>query len=300
MWTSTSKKCVRAGVPSGSRVALLAAMIGSVTISCIADPGTRRELASSDVLVAEPGNSAAPPPNPEAEGAPETAGAIANDDDLASKADVRPPVSDLDDRKIPWTANPVLEWLQTIWDGVEHSRYTPIPRVEPQSGRFDFDCSALVAWVLSRATPFAYEALRRDLDHRPLARDFFYEIAYAPMNGGRRGWKRISRLSEAKPGDVVAWLRPRHVRARETGHVAFLAQSPVPLETRENHYLVRIIDSTSRPHDDDTRGPGGDGFGAGTLLLVTDAEEAPVKLGWNGASSKSLVETRIAIGRPLR
>jgi hypothetical protein len=62
---------------------------------------------------------------------------------------------------------------------------------------------------------------------------------------------------------------------------------------------VRVVDTTSLLHDEDTR-VDGTGFGMGTILLVVDAETgAPRAYGWVGLRWRAF-ETAIAIGRPVR
>jgi len=62
--------------------------------------------------------------------------------------------------------------------------------------------------------------------------------------------------------------------------------------------LVRVADSTSLLHDEDTRA-GRSGFGLGTILLVADPETgAPIAYGWVALRWRSF-ETPIALARPL-
>jgi hypothetical protein len=63
-------------------------------------------------------------------------------------------------------------------------------------------------------------------------------------------------------------------------------------------FLVRVADSTSLLHQDDTR-EGRNGFGFGTILVLTDSSGAPTRYGWMGLRGWTF-ETRIAIGRPTR
>jgi hypothetical protein len=154
-------------------------------------------------------------------------------------------------------------------------------------------------WVLRRAAPVARRSVGGRAQHRPLARDFHHLIASVSAGVDRGGWRRVSRVDEALPGDVVAWIKPAEVPSRNTGHVAFIVRSPVRLPGYENAYLVRIADSTSLYHDSDTRAPGlTTGFGFGTILLISDDRGAPVAYGWVGTRAR-VFETKIALGRAL-
>ena len=54
--------------------------------------------------------------------------------------------------------------------------------------------------------------------------------------------------------------------------VGVVRSAPVPVPTLPRAYLVRIVDSTSEPHQDDTRRDGRTGLGEGTMLFLTDDE----------------------------
>jgi hypothetical protein len=201
------------------------------------------------------------------------------------------------DANIDWDENPSMRVLGKIAASLEESEYSHALFVNEKHGVYRFDCSSMVQWVLRRSAPTAASAIAWKLDGRPLARDFQRRIARAPAEKSKNGWRRIARVSDAKPGDVIAWLKPAEIDSPNTGHVAFVVLAPVLAPGYENAYLVRIADSTSLLHDDDTR-VGRSGFGLGTILVVTDAEtDAPVAYGWVGLRWRAF-ETDIAIGRP--
>ncbi len=106
-------------------------------------------------------------------------------------------------------------------------------------------------------------------------------------------------MVDIEPGDVVAWLKPDVIRSPNTGHVAFAVHRPALAPGYRNACLVRVADSTSLLHADDTR-VGRNGFGLGTILLVADPETgAPIAYGWVALRWRSF-ETPIAIGRPVK
>lgn len=196
----------------------------------------------------------------------------------------------------------ILERVERIAETLRHSEYSHVTRVNEAEGRYVFDCSGFVAWVLRRAAKGAHHSvLSRSKHGRPLARDYYWEIARTRQNAAR-GWARVDRVADALPGDVVAWLKPPEVRSAITGHVAFIVAPPEPSQTVEGGYLVRIADASRYYHDDDAREAlGRTGFGVGTILLVTDPESgAPTAYGWFGDRSAWIRDAQIAIGRPLR
>ena len=203
-----------------------------------------------------------------------------------------------DDSHIDWEENSTMRVLGKIAATLEESEYSNGLFVNEKRGIYRFDCSGMAQWVLRRSAPTAAAAIAWKLDGRPLARDFQRRIARTPTDRPRSGWRRIARVSDARPGDVIAWLKPIEIESPNTGHVAFIVLSPVLAPGYENAYLLRIADSTSLLHDDDTR-VGRSGFGFGTILVVTDPEtDAPIAYGWVGLEWRAF-ETAIAIGRPI-
>jgi hypothetical protein len=207
------------------------------------------------------------------------------------------PLGPLDDAGIDWNANPVMKRLGAMSTSLTESAYQNATQVNEKRGVYRFDCSGMVQWVLARAAPRAAWTTAYGLPRRPLARDFQRRIARAPAERERGGWRRLPRVADLRPGDVVAWLKPAEIDSPNTGHVAFVLLPPVLAPGYDNAYLVRIADSTRLLHDDDTRF-GRNGFGFGTILLVSDPESgAPVAYGWAALRWRAF-ETAIALGRP--
>jgi hypothetical protein len=205
----------------------------------------------------------------------------------------------LSDAEIPWEANQVLRTLGKIAETLNSSTYSPTIRVNQVEGVYDFDCSGMADWVLRRATPQARRSVGYKLMSRPLARDFHRAIASVPVGMTRGGWRRIARVDEAEPGDIVAWIKPAEVPSRNTGHVGFVVRTPARVSGYHNAFFVRIADSTSLYHDRDSREAGlTTGFGFGTILLIADDQGAPMAYGWVGTRAR-VFETKIAIGRAL-
>jgi len=196
----------------------------------------------------------------------------------------------------------ILEVLARIEETARVTRYIHRTRIDARRGIYLFDCSAMAGWVMQRAVPQARRAVTGNQDRRPLARDFYRSIARL-RPGQRRGpWYRVPTVAQARPGDIVAWVRPRWFPSKNTGHVAFVVADPKPNPGPVPGQLVRIADSTRLPHERDTRGEGRSGFGTGTLLLATDPTGQPTGYGWFGSVSRRdwIIPTRIVIGRALR
>lgn len=198
----------------------------------------------------------------------------------------------------------ILERVARIAETLRDSKYNHATVVDEREGRYEFDCSGFVTWVLRRTAPGAHAALlSRALKQRPLARDYYWEIAKAPAGEKTpRGVRRIPRIADAEPGDIVAWLKPAQLRSPHTGHVGFLLERPRPVPELEHAYVVRIADASSYQHDEDDRfGTGRTGFGSGVILLIADPQTGePQAYGWFGVRSAYVLETSIALGRVTR
>ena len=193
----------------------------------------------------------------------------------------------------------VVAALEDIRSTLRSTRYDHDTRIDPRAGRYHFDCSTMAAFVLARAAPRARAALPGG---RPLAVDFWRTIRDAPAAGSRNGWRRVPRIADARPGDVLAWPRPRWFVSNNTGHVAFVAAAPT---VTPRGVLVRVTDATSVGHQDDPRRRDGGptGFGQGTLLIATDPLTGEgTAYGWIGDQTPPawMVETPVRVGRPVR
>lgn len=198
----------------------------------------------------------------------------------------------------------ILESVARIAETLRDSKYNHATIVDEREGRYEFDCSGFVTWVLRRAAPGAHAALlARSVKQRPLARDYYWELAKAPTGEKTpRGVRRVARIEEAEAGDLVAWLKPSQLRSPHTGHVGFLLERPRPVPQLDHAYVVRIADASSYQHDDDDRfATGRTGFGSGVILLLADPDTGqPKAYGWFGVRSAYVFETPIALGRVTR
>ncbi len=214
--------------------------------------------------------------------------------DPVSRASLLP-----DDARVDWDANAVMRILGRIAKNPTQTEYwRGGARVDERRGTYAFDCSGMVEWVLHKAAPTAAYASAQSLGRRPLAIDFYHWIASVSPERDRHGWRRVTRVEDAEPGDVIAWIKPPIVPSPNTGHVAFVVFKPARVPGRDDAFVVRIADSSSLLHEDDTR-IDRNGFGLGTVLVLADgATGAPTGYGWVGLRAWTF-ETPIAIGRPL-
>jgi hypothetical protein len=89
--------------------------------------------------------------------------------------------------------------------------------------------------------------------------------------------------------------------SKNTGHVGFVVDRPQPVPELPGAWAVRIADSTSSYHQDDSRSTDVDGgFGIGTLVFLTDSDGRVTSYGWAGTHSEWYIVTPSVFGRVSR
>ncbi len=165
--------------------------------------------------------------------------------------------------------------------------YSHTTRIVPRRGIFHWDCSAMMQWLLQRVAPRVVPAT----GHRMVARDVASLIEH------QRGFSSIARFVDAQPGDVFAWRRPAGFPSTNTGHCGVILSRPALVRGYPQLAAVRIADSTSFGHQNDTRAAGVSGVGEGTIVFALDENGAGRAYGWAGTLSGGYVVTPILLGR---
>jgi hypothetical protein len=156
-----------------------------------------------------------------------------------------------------------------------------------------------VSYLLRKEMPAHYAAVPFPAPFRhPRAVEFHDAFAAAPVEpvAGQR-WMRVVSLADARAGDVVAWRKATIPEKGVTGHIVLFDSTPVMVGPEL--YEVVVIDSTSRPHKDDTRNGDDTGVGRGTIYLKADGDGRPVAFATRSAGGP-FTPYSIAIGRPVR
>lgn len=184
---------------------------------------------------------------------------------------------------------------------MRQSAYQHTTEVDEAAGIYRYDCSGFVDYALKRVLPAAYDALDRGITRtphpvRPLAQDIHDFLAGLGTAGSAGGWRRLPRVQELAPGDLVVWLTPPGQDTTNTGHVMIVREAPARNPQRSDEYLIRVIDSASSGHASDTRGSSGAGLGSGIVGLLVDGDGRPVGFRWSGGLYQD-VATSVLFGR---
>jgi hypothetical protein len=142
-----------------------------------------------------------------------------------------------------------------VWDAVD--------------GIYKVICAYYVNNLLDDALPEHYDAMLEMVDktnYRRLSAWDYYDIFRSiPYGSTLYGWKRIEKVADLRPGDVVAWKKPDGDSS--WGHVYVIASVPKRNYSWSGAYTVTITDSTSSPHSNDSRCSSCTGVGTGQMLL---------------------------------
>jgi len=188
--------------------------------------------------------------------------------------------------------------MEGIVANLKETKYQSKTVVDHGQGVFKGNCSALIGYVMRENFPEAYLSVRgrrAPWRVRPLAVTFYETfVALKEDRANRPAWEAVTRMMEVKPGDIIAWRKLTITEGLNTGHICMIAGEPVM--EGDGRVRVRIIDSTSGRHANDTREKGSNGVGAGEMWFAVNEAGAPVGY-WLHEKSKRSKTNKIAIGR---
>jgi len=180
-----------------------------------------------------------------------------------------------------------------ILANVKTTSYQHKTQVDEARGAYALDCSGLVCRILRQVAPRQLAAVAIEEDKSRQRAWEFYETFHQADTKPVPGWRAIRRLCDALPGDVLARRNKEIVPGESTGHVMII--DALPVEERPGRLRVVVIDSTSRPHANDTRPAGTNGVGRGTIWVDVDADGQPV--GMRASAEGKGLRMALAIGR---
>ena len=178
--------------------------------------------------------------------------------------------------------------------------------VDREAGSYRYDCVGFVSYALRHAAPEAWATTVRVTGiangriPSPLRyRAFFAELAGKPQPG----WQSITKVSELRCGDVVAW---EHKTRSSVGHAVVIGGVPAP--GPGGSWLVEVYDSTALPHSDDSRRTDEraqvlastgrrSGLGHGVMVFLADPVSGALT-GLRWSAEARAIQVLIAAGRP--
>jgi hypothetical protein len=184
-----------------------------------------------------------------------------------------------------------------ILSSIQSTKYEHKTDIDEKEGRYYCDCSGFVGYVLNQTvSKDDRNGPLHNGDRRPVAAEFERHFETAPTKPGRAVlWQHITRMEDARPGDVIAW-RLAVPKPNDTGHVVILAERPVA--ESDGLIKVQVIDSTVLPSPDLTADKGKSGIGRRVMWFTVDKEGRPT--GYiRGSRSATPKTDAIAIGRAL-
>lgn len=178
-----------------------------------------------------------------------------------------------------------------------NSKYSHKTLVDEGGGRFEYDCSGLVAYALRGVAPAALDEIPRTAI-RPVARD--YHDFFLRDARSARWWQPVARASDLAAGDLVVWLEPEDANSSNTGHIVVVDGGPMPGPERDEVTVV-VIDSARSGHgNNDSRSKGEGGIGRGPVVLAVDADGSPRGFRWSPDAKSKRHVVSIAMGRLKR
>jgi hypothetical protein len=197
-------------------------------------------------------------------------------------------------KPVPVQPVSVLDQAMHVFRNARSTAYTHKTTIEEDEGKFEFDCSGFVGYVLAKSQPSALAELRIATKRRPLAKHFVEFFQNLPAGSA---WHEIARVQDLAPGDVIAWLKPDDVTTKNTGHVMIVRGAPARDAEYTDVWAVPIIDSTAVPHGkgDSRKDTGVTGLGTGEVLLVVDEHDQPIGYRWSRGTKATLHKTTIAL-----
>ncbi len=206
---------------------------------------------------------------------------------IAGSKPVEPVVS------CPCQGHPLVEESESIFSLLNETAYQHTTVMDDVSGTYLCDCSGYINTLLERTSPDAYLEIQA-VRERPTTKEYLAFFSNLKTRGASKApFIRVTDARTLCPGDIVVWRD----ESAGTGHMGLILEPPVPNPFRGGELLVRIADSTSSPHADDTRSAGLTGIGSGVIGIQVDARGNPVGVYWRGGISRTLKLVDVAVGR---
>jgi len=194
--------------------------------------------------------------------------------------------------------SPLASRVEALLENMKETLYQAKTEIDEETGSLRCDCSGFIGYVLRNYFPEAYLSLRgveSPWRTRPYSVTYHETFVSSGDEGsGSGGWRRIRRVMDGLPGDVLAWRKKSIERGVSTGHTCMIAG--LPTREADGRIRLRVIDSTNARHANDSRPPGTTGVGTGEMWFAVNAAGEPIGFFVNEHRAKAN-SNKIAIGR---
>lgn len=170
-------------------------------------------------------------------------------------------------------------------------------RFDTTRGVYVVDCSNFVDHILQKIYPNAYSSLVNSTGTDTPATTHYYHFFNNDLNDDSvQYWNKIADIEELRPGDILVFRYKNSRGAQTGGHVMVVMDKPIRVD---DVFFVRIADSASSGHSEDTRRPHKSGIGIGTLLLKANPKTGkPSAYAW-GVGGYWNKNVNFAMARPI-
>ncbi len=163
-------------------------------------------------------------------------------------------------------------------------------------GVYIIDCSDYVDHLLQVSNPAAYSSLVHSTGSDKPTTEHYYHFFTGLTYKPRHYWNKIDYVKELQPGDILVFRNNKNSHTGVSGHVMVVMNKPTRIQ---DAFMVRVTDSASSGHSQDTRLPHTSGIGIGTMKIKVDPDTGePSAYAWKLGSTFEH-HVNFAMARPI-
>lgn len=187
--------------------------------------------------------------------------------------------------------------LPSILSGIKQTAYGNENVFDTANGIYKMLCTQFINRMLDMFSPQRMDALRTYSDRKgPTSANYYDFIRSRPLGSvDSSGWMQLGGANLLRAGDIIAVKygvpRPNGI-SEGTGHTMYVMGTPVQISS--GIWRIRVADSASTNHSNDTRAAGTGGLGIGDILYRSDGSWA-----WRADAPRWRTDEAVAFGRVM-
>jgi len=190
--------------------------------------------------------------------------------------------------------------VQFVHNTISSLRYTAYKlggtHFDSSNGIYIVDCSDYVDHLLQVANPSAYLSLVNSSGSEKPTSEHYYHFFTGLTYKPRHYWNKVENVNQLQPGDILVFRNKKNSHTGVSGHVMVVMNKPT---RTQNAFLVRVTDSASSGHSQDTRLPHTSGIGIGTMQIKVNPDTGqPSAYAWK-LGSPFEKHVNFAMARPI-